>query len=656
MKKIIYGLFSLCLLTVFPFNIKAGENELIYGEDIPAGEESVWFYEKDEVIEDAYTDLTQEQANDIKLELEKDGYTKVTIKTYSVKTGTEIKNVTKSFESYDLALEYVKTLEKDGYTVRIISLENNTTVETRTIKQTYETLSEATSALESFIEKYDNVRVEKDKTPIKTDEVIETILGETPYYKEEDAQKALEAYIEGNETDGYYFTGKLRGPLSGAAYEESLISMHFDSYDDAMKYISSLMNDGYSIDENSINFENDTHEEIKNIINEDYETEAKAQEELNKYIDTYKIDQTKSIDKVENGNDNIDPFEFTTDDEEEAIKYYNDKINLNDSEKGIIVTANKDSVNTQTKEISFIYENENEKDTILAGIEKDYDVVEDYEVNTVDAGTVYEAVTITADKKVYDIGETTYILIKKGNEYFVWTRDELTIEEQNTFRNTYKKIATDKVITGEIIASNKTKFIYGLKEYQSANKKLFTFVEVNGELKIKMASGAESRVVTGKYINKTNYNLVAKVHNINYIVTGNILTKGYSYRLNFHGKKIVTDESGTLTATKNVYYFDVDKKDKDYEVSATGEETIQLDSHTLVAETEKDIYEDRYSVDITKQLFAFGGGEGGSIDEETAAEERKDFPNTGVETSKLPQIVLSLASILLAIMLRRRIK
>lgn len=89
-----------------------------------------------------------------------------------------------------------------------------------------------------------------------------------------------------------------------------------------------------------------------------------------------------------------------------------------------------------------------------------------------------------------------------------------------------------------------------------------------------MASGAEYRVVFGSFIPVTEYQLSVAPYNKVYSweVSGNIITKGYDYKLTATGKKTVTLESGTLKAT-----------------------------------TKEDIIEEFYALELIKQKYQFIG-------------------------------------------------
>lgn len=160
-----------------------------------------------------------------------------------------------------------------------------------------------------------------------------------------------------------------------------------------------------------------------------------------------------------------------------------------------------------------------------------------------------------------------------------------------------------------------------MQEYSSSNNKLFSFEEKDGQLFIIMDSGAESRVVYGNFKPITEYHLYFSAHNKIYSwnVNGNILTKGYNYKLTATGTKTNILESGTLIGNKKIekqgYYYDLTKKKKTYTIKASGKKTITLESGLLKADTTEDIMKEFYALDLTKQKYQFIGGIGGSYEE-----------------------------------------
>ena len=207
-----------------------------------------------------------------------------------------------------------------------------------------------------------------------------------------------------------------------------------------------------------------------------------------------------------------------------------------------------------------------------------------------EAGTIYSGIVITKDMKTYEVGSTTYVIIKHGNEHVIWTEKELTSEEQDAFIESYKE-HEDNVITYRKLKQRHT-FTngYGESNY-SGNGKLFTFYEEDGKTFIKMESGAESRVIAGEYQPINEYIATASGHNITYTVNVTKTTKGYDYNVKAKGTKEVTLESGTVTGKKSkpvnkkVYNLDVSTKKEVYK-------TVYNDDYNLLINaTKKETFE-----------------------------------------------------------------
>lgn len=152
-KKLLLALGGAIASTCVVTNVYA-EN-LIYGEEIPTGQESDYAFVENELIEKAYDNLKEEEATKLKIELEKSGYTSVTLNKYQVKTGVETDSIEKHFESLEEAMEYVKALENEGYTVTEVNFVND--IEDAEIKdRKFDSLEEAVSIIEVFKDTYEN--------------------------------------------------------------------------------------------------------------------------------------------------------------------------------------------------------------------------------------------------------------------------------------------------------------------------------------------------------------------------------------------------------------------------------------------------------------------------------------------------------------------
>ena len=516
------------------------------------------------------------------------------------------------------------------------------TEDSATFTGTYDTEEEAVNKKDEKEKEYndagyENVQseIKETKTTEETGNVIEeyvdsTITEEKEKYvydtEEEAIAKKEELESSTNPHDVVITVTINKRTVDTGEDEVEAITETFSSNEEALEYINSLKDEGYEVTD--INITQDSHTEERNIEGT-YNTYEEAEAALNNFINTYEdvtadeIQENKTDTVIENINGET-PYsskdeaeaaleEFLNDPNNETKEYYFTGEVTGPTGTGEYETTTiNETFSSESAALEYLKQLEEEGYTIneysfindqgeeFGSIEQKYNTMEELEaaleefeaqypndvnssVETIEAGTVYEAVTITPDMKIYQIGQTTFVIIKKGHDVYVWTEQELTEEEQNQFKETYSDIATDHVLTGDVVAQDSTMFINGYREFHSSNEKIFEFsLDENNEIQIDMASGAESRVVYGAFEPVIQYLLKA---------TG---TKNYDL------------ESGTLTGEKakeiEAYYINLIKLAKTYSINATGKETVFDDSYTLNATKIRDILKDEYSLDVTTEV------------------------------------------------------
>lgn len=742
------------------------------------------------MIEKAYEDLTEEEASKLKIDLEKSGYTTVTINKYQVKTGIETDSIEKHFESLEEAMEYVKSLEDEGYTVTEVKFVND--IEEADIKdRKFESLEEALSVIEAFKDTYSNAEVtmehentneviegteyeselfdskeeaetaleqykEDNKTddswvdgsvvdePVVTEEIFENtefnsekeadaaiqelidngyVVDEEPIYThgsytedgvlggseegttfeteeqakaavesfkqeynennddcavttnytdetigdpiegaesydtEDDAKVAMKQYIAQNETGTYYFVeGTIALKGTGNYIPLNVTDKEFESETEAMAYIRELTNAGYRlVNGTEVIFENDTDN-----ITGDYSTYEEALNDYNNFasglIDVTGVEE--AITRYEN-TDKASTFSqegFET--ENAANEYIEGKKNEYTNDPSIVVNGTVTSYDTLGEQVDIETEEFNsqgEAEEALNRLSSQYAKVSEEELIVTAAGTVGSIETFTSYTSIYQVGNTTYILFKHGNEIFVWTADEMSQEARVQFAQTYDEMPErDTVINKLYPQINSINFIsgYGI-EYRTKNGGTFSVtIEENDEIHVNMESSGQSRLVFGTFTPVTTYKYVAKAQSniTKYKAEGNIID--YDYKLEADGVKA----SGKLTAQLEIeeqkYFFNVVKKKKTYTAKGHGSKTVitengvlngklhkdqyyfkavnkkiahivnasgsrELESGTLTAKTEKDVIEDRYSLDVNKKKYMFVGGTGSVENPET---------------------------------------
>lgn len=361
--------------------------------------------------------------------------------------------------------------------------------------------------------------------------------------------------------------------------ETTDFSEKFENQDEADKIISDLEDEGYTVSD--VTYTYDTGTETVTLSKEFEELE-----DAEAALDEFKQNNTvtsESINKIPDSTEDVTETYSEDFDNENDAKSYKETEEGKTSED-VTYTAETAENATETEELYGVYETQEEAEAAIAEFEASHAVLDsESNIEVAEAGTIYNATVITKDMKTYEVGSTTYVIIKKGNDHVIWTEKELTSEEQDAFIESYKE-HEDNVVTYRKLKQRHT-FIsgYGENNY-SGNGKLFVFYEEDGKTYIQMASAAESRVIAGEFQPINEYVATASGHNITYTVNVTKVTKGYDYQVEAEGTREITLESGKLNGKKTkavnrkVYSIDLSIQkevyktvfDDDYELKITG--------------------------------------------------------------------------------------
>ncbi len=197
-------------------------------------------------VTDAYTNLTLEEANQKKLELEKDDHdSKVTvkIKPYVTDSGRdEVISITKHFSSKEEMDKFVADLEKQGYKLDI-DVKQRVTVVRHSINEKFDTLSEAEKAKKDFENTYSDAVVTISKVRNANKDSLSFEEGKTKYETLEEAQEVANSLNVDNDEKRVEAT--VRTVKGTTEVSKDTVNMTFDTEKEADDYIDSLVKKGY---------------------------------------------------------------------------------------------------------------------------------------------------------------------------------------------------------------------------------------------------------------------------------------------------------------------------------------------------------------------------------------------------------------------------
>lgn len=200
-----------------------------------------------ETITDAFKDLTIEEANKKKLELEKDDHdSKVTIviKTSMVDSGRdEVIGISKTFSNKEELDKFIKNLEDQGYELNV-NIEKNMSATLHTIDSKFDTESEAIKAKEDFEKTYTNAKVtiSKMRNANKDDRSFNE--GTTRYLTLNEAESVAKNLTVDNEEKTV--SASVRTVTGEKVVLKENVNKTFDTEREADNYISELIKNGYN--------------------------------------------------------------------------------------------------------------------------------------------------------------------------------------------------------------------------------------------------------------------------------------------------------------------------------------------------------------------------------------------------------------------------
>lgn len=198
-------------------------------------------------VVDAFKNLTLDEANQKKLELEKDDhYTKVTvkIKPYMIDSGRdEVINITKSFSSKEGLDKFVSGLESQGYKLDLEVTEGMTAV-LHTINEKFDTEAEAIKAKTDFENTYSDAVVTISKIRNANKDSLSFVEGTTKYSTLSEAESIANSLNVDN--DEKRVTATVRTVEGETVTVKEDINKTFDNEKAADDYISSLTKAGYN--------------------------------------------------------------------------------------------------------------------------------------------------------------------------------------------------------------------------------------------------------------------------------------------------------------------------------------------------------------------------------------------------------------------------
>ena len=579
------------------------------------GHEEFDHYELDVKV-DAYIEIEKDEADSIKLDLEKDPKVRVTIKEgKKVLDYVDTLSIQELFDSEEEAMTRLEELEANGYVISQISFTNDIRIDTVTLNETFNSLSEAKAALANFKSKHENVHETDDDIVESRNESGDTLVEnseETSNYFAtlEEATSDMNSKIANNESKEYYLTGTVIGPENtGETVEvlnDKIVKKSFIDETQANEYLDSLRSQGYIVKNLVITHDTTIENYPLSVTCNTYED---AQAAIAAFKAQHPSAENENIQTVaDSTKDVVENYSMTFESETEADDYK--ATEEGKTTQDVVYTATKVYNVGETVSTSGVFETRLDAENALTAFTSSHDVIDSQSIVEEAAGTIFEARVITSDQKTYEVGSTTYVIIKKGSDHYIWTEKTLTTAEQNTFIESYKDFNTDNVITYDKLKASHT-FISGYNvDNFSSNHKLFTFIQENGITYIKMASGAESRVIYGTFLPVSQYVMRASAHDVSYTVNVNKLTKGYVYIATANASEEVELDSVKLNADvyENVnvqgykYTTKKHKKAYTYSIVAEGEDKITLASGVLTAKAEKDILKQLYDLDVTTEV------------------------------------------------------
>lgn len=225
-----------------------------------------------ETQENAYTDLTEEEALKKKNELETDNHDykiTVVIKSYSVSIGKDLVTIDNEFDSKEDAEKYLKDLEEKGYKVSNTNISQKETTINVDLNEIFDTEEEAVAALEEFKKNNDVLDTDTLISKVRNQEK-DVIISSASTISYDTLDKAESVKKElAKEADGYEIYGVIRSETIGTSESKVINSIQFDTKEAALAYIEELEKDGWNVEGLKVNlltFEESTWEDESGVV------------------------------------------------------------------------------------------------------------------------------------------------------------------------------------------------------------------------------------------------------------------------------------------------------------------------------------------------------------------------------------------------------
>ena len=201
---------------------------------------------KIDTVTDAYKGLTIEEANQKKLELEKDDHdSKVTvkIKPYVTDSGRdEVISITKHFSNKEEMEKFISDLKEQGYELDVEAKQDFSVVR-HSINEKFETLAEAEKAKKDFEDTYSDAVVTISKVRNANKDSLSFEEGKTKYSTLEEAEEVARNLTVDNDEKRVGATVRTELETTTSAAES--VNKTFDTEKEADDYIDSLVKKGY---------------------------------------------------------------------------------------------------------------------------------------------------------------------------------------------------------------------------------------------------------------------------------------------------------------------------------------------------------------------------------------------------------------------------
>ena len=413
--------------------------------------------------------------------------------------------------------------------------------------------------------------------------------------------------------------------VNSGEYEFINIDESFSSKGDAYEYLDTLKEKGYEVDNSTIT-QDSVNSEVS--LEQTFDTYEEAEQALDDFKNKYDDVVTDGI--IENRTDNVIDViegdtlyetedlawealeEFLDNPDNETDEYYFTGEVLESSDSVDDVISINERFDSEEEALEYIWELEEEGYTVddytfvkddgkKEAIEQRYDTLEEaqaaleefegnypdaamYNIENIEAGTVYNVETMNSDMKIQRLNKTPYVIIKDDDGIYIWTEKKLSEDEENNFKDTYESVSSDQVLTWEMLNSDNTMFINGYDTFQSFSNREITFeLNEDDEINIDMDLSNNPYIVYGSYEPTEQYILSIPGNDSFELESGTLVGEA------------------TITRDNSMYYINFIKMAKTYSVFAYGNENSYADSYNLTAECFRPIMVEQYSLDVTTE-------------------------------------------------------